>query len=88
MRLIEKKFASRYFCVYLHIIYSLKVKMKRLAKIGLYAATVFIATTGGIFAQPPPPEEIPIDGGTALLLGAGVAYGIKKYRDYRKTRKQ
>jgi hypothetical protein len=33
---------------------------------------------------PPPEENIPIDGGASLLAAAGVAYGVKKYRDYRK----
>ena len=28
--------------------------------------------------------NIPVDGGASLLAAAGVAYGIKKYRDYRK----
>ena len=34
--------------------------------------------------EPPPPEDTPIDGGLTLLLAAGAAYGIKKYRDSRK----
>ena len=37
------------------------------------------------FAQgPPDPDDTPIDGGLAILLAAGVGYGIKKYRDGRK----
>ena len=28
-------------------------------------------------------EDIPLDGGVSLLIAAGVAYGAKKYRDYR-----
>ena len=36
------------------------------------------------FAQPDPPEDTPIDGGLTLLLAAGAAYGVKKYRDGRK----
>ena len=35
-------------------------------------------------AQPPPPDDTPIDGGLTLLLAAGVGYGVKKYRDGRK----
>jgi hypothetical protein len=66
-----------------------KVKdMKRLGKVAIYATVLFLSATEGIFAQPPPPEEIPVDGGAALLLGAGAAYGIKKYRDYRKKKNQ
>jgi hypothetical protein len=33
---------------------------------------------------PPDPEDTPIDGGLSLLLAAGAAYGVKKYRDGRK----
>jgi len=28
-----------------------------------------------------PPPDVPLDGGTSILIGAGVAYGIKKIRD-------
>lgn len=35
---------------------------------------------------PPDPEDTPIDGGLAILLAAGVAYGIKKYRDGAKAK--
>jgi hypothetical protein len=34
-------------------------------------------------AQGPDPDA-PIDGGLSLLIGAGVAYGAKKYRDQKK----
>lgn len=27
--------------------------------------------------------DVPIDGGLSLLLAAGAAYGVKKYRDYK-----
>ncbi len=33
---------------------------------------------------PPDPEDTPIDGGLSLLLAAGAAYGVKKYRDGKK----
>ena len=36
-------------------------------------------------AQPGGPPATPIDGGLGLLLAGGVAYGIKKVRDNRKT---
>ncbi len=38
------------------------------------------------FAQPDPPDDIPVDGGLSLLLAAGAAYGVKKYRDGKKKR--
>lgn len=31
-----------------------------------------------IFAQPNPPEGVPVDGGLSILMGAGVLYGAKK----------
>lgn len=33
---------------------------------------------------PTDPDDTPIDGGISLLLAAGAAYGVKKYRDGRK----
>jgi hypothetical protein len=30
------------------------------------------------------PNDVPIDGGLSLLVAAGAAYGIKKYKDSRK----
>jgi hypothetical protein len=35
-------------------------------------------------AGPDDPNDVPIDGGLSLLVAAGAAYGIKKYRDARK----
>ena len=32
------------------------------------------------------PAGVPIDGGAGILLAAGAAYGLKKIRDYRKSR--
>lgn len=33
---------------------------------------------------PVDPEDTPIDGGLSLLVAAGAAYGVKKYRDNKK----
>ena len=33
---------------------------------------------------PNDPNDAPIDGGLSLLLAAGAAYGVKKYRDSRR----
>jgi hypothetical protein len=30
---------------------------------------------------PPDPNDVPVDGGLSLLIAAGAAYGVKKYRD-------
>jgi len=34
------------------------------------------------------PDDTPIDGGLSLLLAAGAAYGVKKYRDENKKRQE
>ena len=36
------------------------------------------------YAQPDPPLDTPIDGGLSLLIAAGAAYGVKKYRESKK----
>ena len=43
-----------------------------------------------VFAQggPPDPNDVPIDGGISVLLAAGAAYGVKKYRDHKKNGKE
>ncbi len=36
-----------------------------------------------LYAQPDPPGgPVPIDGGLGILLAAGAAYGIQKYRKH------
>jgi hypothetical protein len=35
---------------------------------------------------PPDPNDTPIDGGLSLLIAAGAAYGVKKYKDGRKLK--
>lgn len=40
------------------------------------------------FAQPDPPNDAPIDGGLSLLLAAGAAYGVKKYREHKKKNEE
>ena len=37
------------------------------------------STTGG---------SVPIDGGLSLVIAAGVVYGVKKIRDYKKKKKE
>lgn len=42
-----------------------------------------------MYAQgPPDPQDVPIDGGLSLLLAAGAAYGVKKYRDGKKKQEE
>lgn len=54
---------------------------------------VFISLTvlpGIVQAQADPPDTVitdpdaPIDGGISLLIAAGIGYGVKKARDYKK----
>ena len=35
-----------------------------------------------------PDANVPIDGGLSLVLAAGVGYGAKKLRDYKKKRRE
>jgi hypothetical protein len=39
-------------------------------------------------AGPDDPNDVPVDGGLSLLLAAGTAYGIKKYRNYKTVIKE
>jgi hypothetical protein len=39
-------------------------------------------------AGPDDPNDVPIDGGLGLLIAAGAAYGVKKYRDGKKVREE
>ena len=52
----------------------------------LLAATTAQAQPGSGGPTPQNPTTVPIDGGASLLLASGVAYGLKKLRDRRRTR--
>ncbi len=59
-----------------------KIKSSKILPVLL--AFICIALPVITLAQgPPDPEDTPIDGGLSLLLAAGSAYGIKKYRNYK-----
>ncbi len=59
--------------------------MKRSTLFQLLFILICMAVPMLTFAQgPPDPEDTPIDGGLCLLLAAGAAYGVKKYRDGKK----
>lgn len=66
--------------------------MSKLKKI----LVVFVACMGiSTVALGGPPNNgqkddviIPLDGGVSILIAAGVAYGAKKYRDFRKNKKE
>lgn len=42
---------------------------------------IFVLAPMVAMATPPPDDPTPIDGGATLLVGAAVAYGVKKYRN-------
>lgn len=57
--------------------------------------SLFVLSIVGISAvmavSPPPfnsnsPDPVPVDGGAGILLAAGAAYGVKKFRDMRKKK--
>jgi len=55
---------------------------------GLLAATPAVAQQPGTGGPTPQvdPTAVPLDGGASLLLASGVAFGLKKLRDRRRTR--
>ncbi|MBO4244492.1 MAG: hypothetical protein J5882_05500 [Bacteroidales bacterium] len=56
-----------------------------------FSLGVFAQDTGTGVGDDPnkdvPKIPIPIDGGVSVLIAAGVGYGVKKYRDYRLSKK-
>jgi hypothetical protein len=59
--------------------------MKKRDQYILLLLVLCVAVPALALAQgPPDPDDVPIDGGLSLLLAAGAAYGVKKYRDGRK----
>lgn len=71
------------------MIRKIKFKIKSMEILPVLLAIICIALPVITLAQggPPDPEDTPIDGGLSLLLAAGSAYGIKKYRSYKKQSK-
>ena len=45
------------------------------------------ANTHAQVLPPPDTTDTPIDGGVSILIGAGVAYGIKKVKSHRKKQR-
>ncbi len=64
--------------------------MKKLKKITIVIILLFTIMPFAGIAQTgiPDPDDSPIDGGLSLLLAAGAAYGVKKYRDGKKKGKE
>ena len=61
----------------------MKNKLRKYYPFILMLAILFLPTV--VSAQPIDPNDVPIDGGLSLLLAAGAAYGVKKYRDHKKN---
>tara|TARA_R110001632_G_scaffold10544_8_gene38976 strand:+ start:9654 stop:9827 length:174 start_codon:yes stop_codon:yes gene_type:complete len=57
------------------------MKRKYLLTLTLVLFFTIITSAQAPPPPPPPPPGLPIDGGIAFLIIAGVAYGIKKIRD-------
>lgn len=54
------------------------------------ALTLALITSVAVNAQPgfdDDVEDTPIDGGVSLLVGAGIAYGVKRIYDHKKESK-
>lgn len=59
--------------------------MKKRELYKLLAILICMALPLLTLAQGPiDPDDAPIDGGLSLLVAAGAAYGVKKYRDGKK----
>ena len=57
----------------------------------LTAVLIIIITAIPFFAMAQDPgggPDVPIDGGLTVLIAAGAAYGIKKYRDHKKKQQE
>ncbi len=57
----------------------------------LTAVLMIIITAIPFFALAQDPgggPDVPIDGGLTVLIAAGAAYGIKKYRDHKKKQQE
>ena len=73
------------YCAYNHLkkFKILNSKIKDIMRhIQLFITLVVLVIPSLLMAQPDPPGgPVPIDGGLGILLAAGGAYGIKKYRE-------
>jgi len=57
----------------------------------LFFVFIFGFTLNGLcdgYGNPEDQRRVPLDGGVSVLIVAGVAYGAKKYRDYRMNKKE
>jgi hypothetical protein len=64
--------------------------MKKIKIIDLTVLICIAFLPLSVMAQggPPDPEDTPLDGGLTLLIAAGAAYGVKKYRAARQKNEE
>lgn len=66
----------------------MKRKHKQLVLTSLVMMAASILPFFAMAQDPGGGPDAPIDGGLSLLLAAGAAYGVKKYRDNRKPKQE
>lgn len=63
--------------------------MKTIIIKGVFCFIILFFLHIGAAAQPddnggdPPPSDVPLDGGTTILIATGVAYGVKAIKKHR-----
>ena len=58
-------------------------------KHGWYLFLMAVVSPVMLYAQDPGDDpDVPLDGGLAMLIAAGVGYGVLKAREYRNGRKE
>jgi hypothetical protein len=60
-----------------------KIKSREILPVLLALTGIALPVISLAQGGPPDPNDVPLDGGLSLLLAAGSAYGIKKYRNYK-----
>ena len=68
----------------------MKRNLSTFLKVSVYFLVLF-AIPSLVHAQGDPggdPDAVPVDGGLSILAAAGVAYSVKKIRDYRKKKNE
>jgi hypothetical protein len=64
----------------------MKIKLKKIQIISMLVTILCISPFFALAQDPGDDPDAPIDGGLSLLIAAGAAYGVKKYRNARKQK--
>ena len=67
---------------------SMKTKNKFFILSGIILTVVMALPFFALAQDPGGGPDAPIDGGLSILLAAGAAYGVKKYRDVTKKKEE